>query len=451
MSLMALAWAALAAVLLLLSLKRPAYAVAFYMMTFFAAPHLWWWGSDLPALRYSFLSGFAVIGAVLFQRALAGDETGQRFGRVHKAAIAMAVNATFVHFLIGSTPSVSISNYIELLKYVLLFFLMCAAIRTKGDLRIVIMAIAIGAGYIGYEATINERGTFTGGRLEGIGAPAADTANSLASVLLLALPLVGSLVVQSNWRNKITAAVAAPLVLNVVLLCNSRGAFLGLIAAGASVLVMSRGATRKQAFKALALGGVTLYLLLGDPKILERFSTTFVGSEERDASAAGRLEFWEAGLRMLQDYPLGDGGGSFKWVRGKQYLAEVTGRDVVERSLHNGYLTEATEWGIQGLLFRLIFIGGACAYAYRANVACRKAGLANDALMGICFIAALISFLVATIFGSFMSNEWSYWIIALLVRYGDLYGVPVAVAAPAANPSERFAEAPQWAPTERTA
>lgn len=446
MSLSALIWVAVAVTLVVLSLRRSAYAVALYMMTFFSAPHLWWWGSDLPSMRYSLIAGVLIIGALVFQRALSPGDLGQRFSRTHIAAIGMAANATFVHFVLASYPSISVDNYVELMKYVLLFFLMWSAIRSKDDLRIVVMAIAIGAGYIGYEATINERGSFVGSRLEGIGAPAADTSNSLASVLLLSLPLVGSLVVASKWRHKITAVVTGPLVLNVVLLCNSRGAFLGLIGAGASVLLMSRGATRKQAFKALALGGLTLFLLLGDPKIIDRFATTFVGSQDRDASAAGRLQFWQAGLMMLNDYPLGDGGGSFKFVRGRHYVTQVTGEDMAERSLHNGYLTEATEWGIQGLLLRLFFIGGACAYAYRASVSCRKAERANDALVGICFIAALIGFLIATIFGSFLTNEWSYWIVALLVRYGDLYAVPVEVLRSATDQTKEIGvETPRWA------
>src|SRR5215207_6948025 len=113
MSMMAIGWAALAGLLLLLSFRGPAYAVALYMMTFFAAPHLWWWGDDLPGLRYSFISGFAVVGAVLFHQLQSTGETEQRFGKVHKAAIAMAANATLVHFLIGSNPSISLSNYIE--------------------------------------------------------------------------------------------------------------------------------------------------------------------------------------------------------------------------------------------------------------------------------------------------------------------------------------------------
>jgi O-antigen ligase len=198
--------------------------------------------------------------------------------------------------------------------------------------------------------------------------------------------------------------------------------------------------------KTLALGGLALFLLLGDPQIVERFATTFAGGEERDRSAASRLEFWKAGLLMLRDYPLGDGGGSFKYVHGGKYLSEVVSGEADERSLHNVYLTEATEWGIQGLLLRLFFLGTALAGAVRTSNLCRREGRTEDALIGICIIVAAAGYLIHCFFGSFMSNEWGYWIVALLVRYGELYRLPEAVGVNAeiGQASLDAARSPQW-------
>src|SRR6185503_2099984 len=125
------------------------------------------------------------------------------------------------------------------------------------------------------------------------------------------------------------------------------GAFLGLIAAGAAFLLFARGQTRKKALGALAVGSLALFLLLGDPKIMDRFSTTFVGSEERDQSAASRLDFWRSGLLQMADYPLGAGGGSFKFSIGRFYQRRIIGDEATDRSIHNGYLTEGTDWGFQ--------------------------------------------------------------------------------------------------------
>ena len=433
MSVTAAAWALLATTLVLFSIKRPVYAVAFYMMTFFAAPHLWWWGDDLPTLRYAGIAGLVLLGTVLLHWSQQEGQ-GHRFTTVHKALIAIVVNATFVQFVVASRPDVTLEDYIELLKLSLLVFIVWRAIQDRHDLRIAMMSIAFGATYLGYEIWWNERGYFDGGRLEGVGAPGAISSNSLANLMLLSLPLIGSLWIEGSRYHKVTALIAGPLTLNVILLCNSRGGFLGLLGSAVSFVMVSRGPMRKRAVKTLALGGLALFLLLGDARILERFSTTFVGSEERDNSAASRLEFWQAGLMMLSDYPLGDGGGSFKYVHGGRYLAQVSNGGAVDRSLHNGYLSEATDWGVQGLILRLLFLGSALVMAYRTSKVCRLEGRINDALMGICVIVAAAGYMIHCMFGSFISNEWGYWIVPLLIRYAELYKVPAEVAIPAQMP-----------------
>jgi O-antigen ligase len=248
--------------------------------------------------------------------------------------------------------------------------------------------------------------------------------------MLTILPLVGSLFVEGRKREKVLVALSAPLALNVLLLCNSRGAFLGLIGAGLTFLVLARGATRKTALSALLIGSVGLYFLLGDEDIFNRFMTTFVGSEERDGSAASRITFWRAGLLMLSDYPLGAGGGAFKFVLGGRYLSQVLGSDAEDRALHNGYLTEATDWGLQGLFLKLLLWGVAIAMAHRASVQCRLRGDNEGALTGICIVVAAAALLIACLFGSFLQNEWAYWVVALLVKYAELYrGDATATAA----------------------
>ncbi len=412
-------WVGLFVLLPFLSVSRAAWAIPLYMLTFFAAPDLWWWGDDLPKLRYALVSGLVLLGAVVLGQSQP-EEGRRRFTVVHWAALGMVVNASFVHLFFAAGPSFSLHDLTELAKFCLLFFLMCLAIKTKGDLRLAFVAMAIGAGYIGYEVTINERGEFNGGRLEGVGAPGADSANSLASLLMTTLPLTGSLLSESRLWIKVLVVLTAPLALNVIILCNSRGAFLALIGSGLAYVLIARGRTRKNAFKTLALGAVALYFLLGDPQILERFATTFSGSEERDNSANSRLEFWTAGWELLKDRPLGAGGGAFKYVLGEQYLRQYT-TQVDSRSLHNGYLTVATSWGVQGLALHMVFILGAMVAAYRTSERCRIAGREHDALVGICVVAGGVALLITSIFGSFLPNEWCYWVAAYLVRYAELY------------------------------
>jgi hypothetical protein len=33
----------------------------------------------------------------------------------------------------------------------------------------------------------------------------------------------------------------------------------------------------------------------------------------------------------------------------------------------------------------------------------------------------MIGFLIHSVFGSFLGNEWGFWLVALLLRYSELY------------------------------
>ena len=421
-------WVLLAASLLLLSVGRPVWALALYLQTFFAAPQFWWWGDEIPQIRYAFWAGYVLLAAVtIAPRAAIPPRTSD--GRMRTLAILMVANAILVHQFLAPNRSISIDALTEVLKYTLLTFLFTSAIKNRSDLQVTIAAMALGAAYIGWEVTINERGDFSGSRLEGVGAPAASTANSLANLMLIVLPLSGSLFLQKSWKWKITCVIASPLVLNVLLLCNSRGAFLGLIGTAIAFAVLARGTNRKKALQTLGLAAVALYLLLGDARILDRFTTTFTGSEARDNSAASRMVFWNAGWELLKDRPLGAGGGAFKFALGQRYLAQETGNDDADsRSLHNGYLTEATDWGIQGLLLKLSLFVVAFRAAYRTTEKCRRENRTEDALLGLCVVTTAVGHLIHCAFGSFLDHEWTFWILALLARYADLYELPEAQA-----------------------
>jgi O-antigen ligase len=216
--------------------------------------------------------------------------------------------------------------------------------------------------------------------------------------------------------------IAAPLILNVVLLCNSRGGFLAAIASALTFLVFAPRAIRKYAIKLLTLGAVAVWLLLGDPAIVTRFWTIFADPEERDAAAASRLEYWKAGFAMIADYPFGEGGDGFHDVHGPRYLA-ARGHYYDSRSVHNGYINEACDWGIQGLALRLALMGGGLLLLRRVATAAAACGDMFTALTACAMIAGLTAFLSHSLFGDYLDNEWGYWIAACAVGLARVYGL----------------------------
>jgi len=416
MSTMLLVWLMVFVACTALAIQRSAWAVALYMLTFFMSPPFWWWGDSVSAYRWNLFAGVILLLSTLVTGAIT-DPLLLRH-RVSKWFITLAIllflNALFVHVFLAPNIQISSYRFNILFKSMVLFVLMLSCIRSQKDLTIVLTSMLLGAAYIGYEVTVNDRGHVYNNRLEGVGVPNATSANGIACLIMCMIPLIAPLFLYGRLWQKTLAIVAGPLLLNILFLCNSRGAFL---ASGILVAIFFMGAPKKlrpQVLKISCLGLIAGWMLLGDPRIVERFLTTFESADQRDASAESRLDFWKAGLFMVFDHPLGAGGDGFGKVHGAYYIGNVTGV-YKAKSVHQGYLNEACDWGIQGLAIRLMIVGGGILLSLRTS----KLALLTDqsylSMVAISVAAALSALMFQSLFGTFLDNEWGLWLVAISV------------------------------------
>jgi len=418
MSLTLIIWLLLFAGLAIAAFTRPVYAVSLYMLTFFLSPPFWWWGDPIEGYRWNFISGCILLGvSMMAPKPIVKGRTRTIF----LVSLAIIVNATLVNFVLAGNSKESADAYSLLLKFFALTYAMYRTIRSTKDLQIVMLSILLGATYIGFEIVVHDRGDIVQNRLEGVGAPGATTANHFASLMVIILPMVAPFFLVGKTWMKILVVCLAPFIINVVLLCNSRGAFLAAITSAVIFIVTAPKDVRAKAMKTIAVGAFGVFLLLGDVRIVDRFLTVFVSAEERDSSAQSRLDFWKAGLAMIGDYPLGAGGHGFKKVHGVKYLRN-SGVSDVARAVHNGYLNEACEWGIQGLIMRLFWFY----LVMRLGWSCLR--LRSDeetdrfiTLTQIAMLSSLSAFLVTYLFGDQNSSEWGYWIMALVLAVATLH------------------------------
>jgi O-antigen ligase len=327
-----------------------------------------------------------------------------------------------------------------------------ASVRDERDWQLIVIGLAVLSCYTGYETTLGVRRGFVGGRFEGAGIAGATSANHYSSLLVSILPIIGSLILLPRLPARVAGLVSAPLNLNMFLFCNSRGGFLGIVAAGTTFVLAASGRARRYALIALLLGATAGYTLLRDEKILDRYLSTFVAADQRDASAQGRLLFWRAGLMMVRDHPFGAGGDGYKRVYGTQYLLQFGVKQDV-RAVHNGYINDAAEWGVQGLALRLLFLGIGGLAAYRVVRLAKRRGDPYDGVLGAALIASFVGFAVTCVFGDFLDAEWAFWLVGLAAAKERLAREAVAAAqapmavAPAADvaaprpalPAPRFA------------
>lgn len=429
MSLTLIIWCCLAALCLVGGLRWPILGPVLYIQMFFFHPHYWWWGKQLPPYRWSLIAAIAA-AFFAFIAALSGRSRFV-FGRTFYGklsivfAILMLLNASVVHLLLAQDSNSSAYVYWYMAKYLVLVILFQATCSTERDLKAILWIIILGAAYIGYEVTVNDRGKMIGGRLENVGPPGANASNSLASLMVTVLPLMGVFLLAGNKLEKAFIVISAPLVLNVILLCNSRGAFLGALAASVVTSLNVPRRFRARYWVYLGLAALAVCLLLGDPRIIQRFKTTFLPHDQRDGSAQGRLDAWKAALECINDYPLGTGGDNFVTVHGQEYFGRVGFVRSAALEIHNGYLTEACDWGLQGLMVKLAYFGCAIVAVFNARAASTQQTIVrSDFFEAVRFLllGSFTALLVTSFFGDRFRAEWAYWCIALALALDRLGG-----------------------------
>jgi O-antigen ligase len=281
-----------------------------------------------------------------------------------------------------------------------------AAVRTPAQFDIFSAAHIGGATYWGYKGWDDPKRE--AGRLKDVGGPDTQNENAAAAHLLTVLPFVAVYLLSvKNRKLQVLIAVCGAFIVNVLILCNSRGATLGLMAMAAAAVVIA-GKGRRLKLIGVAAGAFVALLALADPEFIARQQTTAAAS---DGSAQGRLTAWKAGLEFVKDYPLGTGGRGFHYLSAKYIPTIVDAHDGEERSVHNTYLQMAAEWGVQGVFLWTGFMVSTMLLLRRSRRQAKAEPWFFYRFMAI--ELALIGTFVAGMFTNRMYGESVYWMCAL--------------------------------------
>jgi hypothetical protein len=349
MSKMAFLWVALYFGNLAGGLRHPIFPMTAYLTFYYMPPHLNWWGRPLPDLRYSLLASAVLLGSIILL-----NPNLERLKRERNAALPwlMAWGANTVAVTGWALNAARSWIYtVACLKLVLLYMLIPAAVRTPAHFDKFVAVHVAGAAYWGYKAWDNPKRE--AGRLLEVGGPDTQNDNQAAGHLVTVIPfaILFVLTEKRKWARALYALGGA-FVLNVFILCNSRGATVGIIVGGlTAILVVGKG-KRLKLLGATALSGLAV-LLLADPQFIERQQTTM---DAQDGSAQSRWVMWNGGIAMVKDYPWGGGGRTFHQLS-LRYIPDIARKSSTqERSPHNTYIQLATDWGLQGTVLYFIFM-----------------------------------------------------------------------------------------------
>jgi hypothetical protein len=398
-------------------LRSPMFGLYAYFAAFYVHPPSRWWGQLLPDLRWVLLAAVVTLIAIVVHRE-----------KLVAKPIWLSTPPALI--LVGYCLWLWIQNLwavdaprhfegaVQYTKYLVAFYLVYRLVDSKERVRDLMFAHVMGCTVLGLIATYF--GRLDGGRLDGVGGPGIDDANSLSMYLATgAIVGAGLVLAEKGWRRYVSLASLA-FILNGFVLANTRGGLIALFAGGFTLMALKASRHRRLFWSLLAIGVLASGSLV-DQRFIDRMvtiKTAVEDPEERDSSSQSRVELYKAQLEMFRAYPFGSG------FRGTAALSPIyldrrwltLGDDEsAERSSHNTYLTVLAEQGVPGVaLFSCLLI-----WFVKAGIRLLKwdrQGIDPPLVTyGASICGALTVVLVAGLATDYLMAEVQFWLLAGLV------------------------------------
>jgi O-antigen ligase len=424
--------------LLVLALARhPIFGLYAYLASFYIHPPSRWWAQNLPDLRWAFLAAGVTLVAIFLHRAKLPHGRPAWYSSAPGILLIAFVAWFWVQLLWALDSDAHQQAAIQFTKYLVAFYLIFRLTDTFERLRDILLVHVAGCMYLGILAFMTDN--FVGGRLNGVGGPGIDDANSLGMFLGTGLVVAAVLIlVERGWR-RVFCIVAAPVILNGVVLAASRGAFIGVLMGGL-VLLLVKPPQYRRVFWTFALLGAIGAVSLMDQRFIDRMLSigdAIERTEEMDSSAESRWELKEAQLRMFAEYPFGSGHKGTAVLSRRyldaRWLTRRHGEDesAAARASHNTFLTALVEQGIPGAIVYLALLAWGVLVVGRLRSA-HGAAQPRETAYGGAPAVALTVVLVAGLFTDYLMAEVQIWMLALLVAHQRLsdrgVSAPVAIS-----------------------
>lgn len=415
--------------------RHPIYGLYFYLATFYVHPPSRWWAYMIPDLRWSLLSaGVAILAVILHRGRLAAKPPWITNG----AAVVLSMYAVWMWIQMpwALDTQEHIDGSTKFVKFLVAFWLVYRLADSKEALREILFAHAAGCTLLGIFCQLTGR---DGGRLDGVGGPGLDDANTLGLYLATGvIAAFGLFMLSKGWRRWASLAMMA-LIANGFVLANSRGAFLGLVA-GALVVMLCKSRQHRRPFWALSLVGVLAFTSIVDTVFIERMFT--IGdvakeSDDADMSARSRVEIYKAQARMAGDYPFGAGyRGTVVLSRtylDRKWLARDNGADDPEagRSSHNTLMTTLVEQGWPGLFMFVLLLGWLLLAGVRVRRMRSQEVDPEVITLAAVYCAGLVIVMVAGSATDYLMAEVQFWLFAGLASALQLGGSLAPAGSPA--------------------
>ncbi len=398
------------------------YGLMFYLFEYFMTPSKSWWGKSLPNLRYSFTMGLIILISFAI--------TSKKYSENRIFTAPQCKWLILFGTIIVLTWPVAVDNYQQqffttiFLKYIVLYILILKMIDTSQKFEKLIGVFLLGQIYLGW--IMYQVGRTSDGRIEKMGTADASEANVVGAILVVAIPLfLHYIIIGKKWQ-KVLSLAGAAIVLNGLILINSRGSFIAIIASLAYYLfsvykIPSFPKFRKMQIAAGILAGALLFFYLADPIFWDRMSTIAEEEDTEVYTGRERVDYWFKTFTILKDYPLGVGAMGYEKLSPLYLPREVLSPITKTRAVHSTFFEAMASFGYHGFAVFIIFLISNFRYSWKLKRSLIRKNMLEPCFMASAVEAAFIAHLVAAIFVNRLYSETLYWCSAFIAVYGNIY------------------------------
>ncbi len=346
--------------------------------------------------------GLAVLGLVLQRESIIFPAPVKWFG--------LFLLWAFVASFFSVFPTLARESLIEYLKLLVILVVIVNALRTEAQLRLFLMF------FLGCFVLFPVRGTLVGG--DSLGGRAVwnyiyANPNDLATLCLIALGIALGLAFARPAPRlvRLGAVLSALLLVYVIIITQSRGAFIGLVG-GMGLGLITVGLKHKVVLvvSIVALGSL-VYVLPSDVwhrvgSIDKLTSTATLSEADQEGSATERFRILQTAWAVFLDRPVfGVGLGGYA-LANAMYDPALGARDA-----HNTYLDLAAETGAVGLLIWLGCFGSVLLFARRTVSRATESPLSVQLQW---LSRAFYAYLLVSIVGTYSKLTFPYLVLAVV-------------------------------------
>ena len=374
------------------------YALLFYLWNAYFRPDEWTYGPYVQMMNLSYIIGTYLVIRTIFS--LPDPKLNPRTGLIILFA-AQSVISTVT----SEHPAWSQAFLIDFSKVLLISYLMVVLLDDRRKFRMALLVIALSLGFEcakqGWVNLYRAPGARNDNRVAFLG-----DNNGVALGTMMLIPILSALAqtAVSKWERRLHYFLAIGVFLRGIS-TYSRGGFLSAGVLGVLTFLRSR----KKLRTLVVVGAASIMVLSVMPtNYWARIDTiTIETDEERDASAAGRLHFWNVAIVMATEKPAtGVGLNAFS----SSYNSYNTDpRFGGERAAHSTWFGVLGDLGYPGLILLVANIAIAILSCWRVARLTRDDPEKRE--LGLYANALLTSLIVFSVGGTFLSNQYNemFW------------------------------------------